>query len=153
MFFHELRASSIADGNMTVKVEPFPSSLLTLKSPPINWQNLRDSARPRPVPPYFFEVLASAWLKDWKSFESCSGVIPMPVSLTRNKIWGAHVPRVLLPAPSPEASWDVLVETDVLENSGAPEWLRRGASACTRGACAPRLTSKRIVPFCVNFAA
>src|SRR5204862_1866155 len=69
-------------GRVTVNVEPLPNSLSTVSSPPINWQNLRDSARPSPVPPYFFDVLASACVKAWKSFDSCSGVMPMPVSRT-----------------------------------------------------------------------
>jgi hypothetical protein len=47
-------------GSVTVKIDPFPYSLSTRMSPPIIWQNLRESAKPSPVPPYFFEVLASA---------------------------------------------------------------------------------------------
>jgi hypothetical protein len=42
-----------------VNVEPLPTSLTTVMSPPIIWQSLRESARPRPVPPNFRVVDAS----------------------------------------------------------------------------------------------
>jgi len=64
-----------------VKVEPLPASLVTVISPPINWQNLRLMARPNPVPPYFVLVDFSACSNAWKSLPSCSGVMPMPVSV------------------------------------------------------------------------
>ena len=69
-----------------VKVLPRPASLSTVTSPPIIRQSRRLSARPRPVPPYLRVVAASAWEKASKSRASCSGVMPMPVSLTRNTI-------------------------------------------------------------------
>jgi hypothetical protein len=72
------------DGNLTVNLDPLPNSLSTVSSPPINSQNLRESAKPKPVPPYFLAVLASACVKAWKSFPNCSGVIPIPVSLITN---------------------------------------------------------------------
>ena len=49
-------------------------------------QSLRLSASPRPVPPYLRVVAASAWEKTSNSRVSCSGVMPMPVSLTLNSI-------------------------------------------------------------------
>ena len=67
-----------------MKVDPLPASLVTVMSPPMIWQNLRLMARPRPVPPYFLLVEDSACSKAWKSLPNCSGVIPMPVSVTRN---------------------------------------------------------------------
>ena len=39
-------------GRRIVKVEPRPSSLSTVMSPPIIWQKRRLIASPRPVPPY-----------------------------------------------------------------------------------------------------
>jgi hypothetical protein len=37
------------DGRETVKLEPFPGLLSTVKSPPIIWQKFLLIARPRPV--------------------------------------------------------------------------------------------------------
>jgi hypothetical protein len=48
-------------GNLTVKAEPWPWTLETVRSPPIRRQKWRLIARLRPVPPYFDRVLASAW--------------------------------------------------------------------------------------------
>ena len=53
-------------------------------SPPIMRQKRRLIARPRPVPPYFRVVEASAWVNSWNSFAICSGVMPMPVSDDRD---------------------------------------------------------------------
>ena len=78
--------SGATAGRLTVKVEPLPASLCTVMSPPIIRANFRLIARPNPVPPYFCCVLASAWLKAWNSLDICSGVIPMPVSVTRKVI-------------------------------------------------------------------
>ena len=78
----KLCARSTTIGKVTVKVEPFPGSLVTAMSPPMSWQNLWLMARPRPVPPYFLLVELSACSKAWKSLPSCSGVMPMPLSLT-----------------------------------------------------------------------
>jgi hypothetical protein len=38
-------------------------------------------ARPRPVPPYFRAVDASAWENSWNSLPICSRVMPTPVSI------------------------------------------------------------------------
>ena len=65
-----------------MKVEPRPGSLVTVMSPPIIWQKRRLIASPRPVPPYLRVVEASAWTKSWNSLPICSGVMPMPVSVT-----------------------------------------------------------------------
>ena len=45
-----------------MNVVPRPGSLSTSTSPPIIWQNRRVIVRPRPVPPYFRVVEASAWV-------------------------------------------------------------------------------------------
>ena len=47
-------------------------------------QKVRVMASPRPVPPNSRVVDASAWVKASKIRASCSGVMPMPVSETRN---------------------------------------------------------------------
>ena len=52
-------------GRRIVKVEPRPSSLRTVMSPPIIWQKRRLMARPRPVPPYLRVVEASACTNSW----------------------------------------------------------------------------------------
>ncbi len=80
-------------GNVTVKVVPCPASLATVRSPPINRQNRRLMARPSPVPPYLRVVDASACENAWNNFDTCSGVIPIPVSATSKFI----VEDVLLP--------------------------------------------------------
>ena len=50
-------------GNRIVNVEPVPSVLSTVMSPPMMRQKRRLMASPRPVPPYFRVVEASAWVK------------------------------------------------------------------------------------------
>ena len=85
-------ALGIADrraGRRMVKVEPLPGSLSTVMSPPIIWQKRWLIASPSPVPPYLRVVEASACVNAWNSFAICSGVMPMPVSLTRNVIHSA----------------------------------------------------------------
>jgi len=74
--------SPTAPGSVRINLDPLPYSLWTEMSPPIIWANFLQSARPRPVPPYFVAVLASACVKAWNNLPSCSGVMPMPVSLT-----------------------------------------------------------------------
>ena len=81
-FSESVRRRATAVGRRTVNVEPEPIWLCTVTSPPIIWQKRRQMTRPRPVPPYFREVEASAWVKAWNSLPSCSGVMPMPVSVT-----------------------------------------------------------------------
>jgi hypothetical protein len=51
-----------ARGN-TVNVLPAPGSLSSTISPPSSWTRLRLMERPRPVPPYWREVVPSAWAK------------------------------------------------------------------------------------------
>src|SRR5206468_63584 len=75
-------------GRMMVNVEPLPGSLSTETSPPRACQNRLVMARPSPVPPYRLVVDASAWTKLWKSLDSCSRVIPSPVSRMTNDAAG-----------------------------------------------------------------
>ena len=82
---HGVFDSDTSTGSVTVNVEPRPASLATVMSPPMSRQNFWLMARPRPVPPYFLVVETSACSKAWKSLASCAGVMPMPVSRTRNE--------------------------------------------------------------------
>ena len=77
-------ASATTLGNVTVNVEPAPATDSTAMSPPIIRQNSRDSARPRPVPPYLRDVCASACENASNNRASCASVMPMPVSRIAN---------------------------------------------------------------------
>src|SRR6516225_5121114 len=61
-------------GKVMVKVEPSPGLLATVTSPPKSWQKFRVITNPSPVPPYFSDVVISAWLNAWNSRPSCSSV-------------------------------------------------------------------------------
>ena len=69
-----------------VKVDPRPTSLATVMSPPIIWQNFLVIASHSPVPPYWPAVEASACENAWNSLPICSGVMLMPVSVTLSVI-------------------------------------------------------------------
>ena len=69
-----------------VNMEPLPGSLVKVTSPPIIRQKFFVMARPRPVPPKSRVVEASAWANVSNTRACCSGVMPMPVSLTRKII-------------------------------------------------------------------
>src|SRR5262245_57752454 len=73
-------------GRRTVKTEPLPGALATVTSPPIICASLRVIERPSPVPPKCLAVEASAWTNSSNTFACCSGVMPMPVSMTANSI-------------------------------------------------------------------
>ena len=75
-------------GRVKWKVEPFCGTLSTHILPPINSTSRLLMARPRPVPPYWRVVEASAWLKDLNRRASRSTGMPMPVSRTRK--WSCH---------------------------------------------------------------
>ncbi|GBU27702.1 hypothetical protein R84B8_01241 [Treponema sp. R8-4-B8] len=64
------------------KVEPFPNSDSIHIEPPISSTMFLEIASPSPVPPYLRVVLDSACANDLKSFACCSGLMPIPVSLT-----------------------------------------------------------------------
>src|SRR5262249_49135619 len=65
---------------------PLPGALVTVTSPPIMRASLRVMARPSPVPPKRWAVVASAWLNSANSLACCPGVMPMPVSATASSI-------------------------------------------------------------------
>src|SRR5206468_3694825 len=81
-----LAGASMRPGRRTVKTEPLPGSLATVTSPPIMRASLRVIASPRPVPPKFCAVEASAWANSSNSFACCSAVMPIPVSATASSI-------------------------------------------------------------------
>ena len=78
--------SATTAGIRTVNVVPTPASLVTVIVPPIISQNILLITRPRPVPPYFLAVDASACANALKRRPSCSGVMPIPVSRTVSSI-------------------------------------------------------------------
>src|SRR5262249_28664714 len=78
--------SQTSAGSRMVKVEPWPAALSTVMSPPIIWQNSLLIARPSPLPPYWLAVALSACENAWNSLAICSGVMPIPVSVTLNVI-------------------------------------------------------------------
>ena len=84
---------SVWSGKVIVNVEPSPGWLVTEISPPSSWQKRWEIAKPRPVPPYFLLVEASAWLNAWNSRPSCSSVMPIPVSEIANRTIGRSVSK------------------------------------------------------------
>ena len=72
--------------NVAVKVVPFPNSLFTTTSPPINIASCFDIVSPNPVPPYFLVVELSAWTNELNNLDICSSDIPIPVSFTSIEI-------------------------------------------------------------------
>ena len=69
-------------GSSTQNTEPAPGWLETPMAPPINSATCLEIARPRPVPPKWRVVEASAWLKGWNSFASVGASMPTPLSET-----------------------------------------------------------------------
>jgi hypothetical protein len=67
-----------------VKVLPFPGTLRSWISPPSRLASSRLIASPRPVPPYFRLVPASACWNASKMIRCFSSGMPMPVSETSN---------------------------------------------------------------------
>src|SRR6476660_9578220 len=81
-----LAGLSTPPGSRTVKAEPLPGSLATITSPPIMRASLRVMARPSPVPPNRWAVVASAWVNSSNSFACFSGVTALLVSATDSSI-------------------------------------------------------------------
>ena len=73
-----------------MKVLPRPCTLASLISPPNNTASSRLIAKPKPVPPYFLEVPASACWKASKIKRCFSGATPIPVSSTAKAIYTDH---------------------------------------------------------------
>ena len=69
-------------GAVKVKVLPLPGILIIPISPPINSLNLLAMESPNPVPPNRRDVEPSACANAENSRPSCSGPIPIPVSVT-----------------------------------------------------------------------
>ena len=72
------------DGELDGKRRALPQRTLNEDVAPIIWASFLVIASPSPVPPYFREVEASAWVKGRNIRPICSGVMPMPLSRTRN---------------------------------------------------------------------
>ena len=68
-----------------------------MTSPPIMRASLRVMARPSPVPPNRWAVVASAWVNSSNSFACCSDVMPIPVSEIDNS---TQLRAVAYPAPA-----------------------------------------------------
>ena len=66
-------------------VEPWPGVLSRPRRPPISSTSWRQMVRPRPVPPYFRVVDASAWVKALKRRSWSTGAMPGPVSETSKR--------------------------------------------------------------------
>jgi predicted CXXCH cytochrome family protein len=79
---HLYCADAAIIGRRIVNVDPRPTSLATVISPPIISQNRLLIASPSPVPPYFRVVDASACENSWNNLPICSDVMPIPVSAT-----------------------------------------------------------------------
>src|SRR4029077_16974626 len=78
------RQSSLGARGMTsVKVEPSPSALRTVSSPPSIWVRRRQMASPRPAPVYWRVGESSAWRKSSKITSWSLGEMPMPLSATQ----------------------------------------------------------------------
>ena len=67
---------------VNVNLAPFPSSESIHILPPIIVTIRFDIASPRPVPPYFLDVLLLVCTNDSKRRDCCSGDTPIPVSET-----------------------------------------------------------------------
>ena len=78
-----------------LKQEPSPASLTTSIWPPMRPTSCWLIASPRPVPPYWRVVELSAWQKAINKFDSCSGVMPMPVSVTEKRRLAASAPAAV----------------------------------------------------------
>ena len=72
-------------GARSVKQEPSPGRLRTVRSPPMSRANLRLMVSPRPVPPSRRVCLSSTCMNGSNTRSSCSGAIPIPVSSTSTR--------------------------------------------------------------------
>ena len=119
---------------------PWPCALATVMSPPIMRASRRESARPSPVPPKRRDTLASAWPKLSKSRAICSGVMPIPVSVTA---------KVSQSPPGPAARSTASVTVPASVNLHAllrrlnSAWRTFVRSACMPPASGPHRTSIR----------
>jgi hypothetical protein len=76
--------STGSNGKSRLNCEPAPSALLTSIVPPIRSTMRLQIARPSPVPPKRRRVDSSACVNGVNSSASVSGVMPMPLSVTRS---------------------------------------------------------------------
>ena len=140
--------SATRRGRRTLKHEPLPTSLVTVMSPPIIWQKRRLMTRPRPVPPYLREVEASACTKAWNSLPSCSGLRPMPVSLTWKASQGVPSGPVSRSTSSETVPWSVNLLA--FESRLKSTWRRRVMSACIGRRSSGQRTSRVLAFFSIS---
>ena len=65
--------------DFTASMPPKPAPTMTTFASP-------SGMRPSPVPPYLLAVAEEAWENSWNSLPICSGVMPMPESVTASLI-------------------------------------------------------------------
>ena len=84
-----LAITAFSNGNRKVNqnVDPVAGRLSTPISPPMSSTNCLLMASPRPVPPNFRVVDASAWVKGWNKCDCSSLSMPMPVSCNEIFRW------------------------------------------------------------------
>ena len=99
------------------------------------------------MPPYLREVEASAWVKAWKSRPSWSGVMPMPVSVTRKVIQSpsGFASRVTWMATVPFS-----VNLDALDSRLKSTWRTRVTSACMAPMSGGQWTSRTFALFSIS---
>ncbi len=132
------------------KVAPSPGVLSQPRVPPISSTMRLQMARPRPVPPYWRETEASAWVKRSNRWSTCSRVTPMPLSLTamrRRSPSPCAGPWVTVTVTPPAA-----VNLMALERKFSSTWRMRVASP-TRGAISPWVTTARSRPLALACSA
>ena len=105
---------------------PAPGVLSTRIQPPICSMICRQMANPSPVPPKRRVVELSAWVKEVKSRACCSAVMPMPVSLTAQRM------LAMSPSMPSNSAVTVIVPRSVnlmaLLSRFSSTWLRRRSS-------------------------
>ena len=74
--------SAVAAGNQSVKIDPAPTALRTLRSPPMSRASRRLIVRPKPEPSVERVWPVSTCTNGSKMTGKCSGGMPMPVSRT-----------------------------------------------------------------------
>ena len=91
--------SAAISGMRTSKLLPTPGVLVTTISPPMALTSWDEIDSPRPVPPKRRVVELSACSKGRNRRSTCSGVMPMPVSLMRMHSWSASTRASRLTEP------------------------------------------------------
>ena len=105
-----------------MNVLPRPGSLSTWISPPISRAISRLMDRPSPVPPNLRLIVPSACWNASKMVRSCSGAMPMPVSVTSKAttcsaaVSGGFVNRSSPACRIASVTWPAVVNLTALES-------------------------------------